>query len=309
MYPKLVKAEVTGSSQFKITGNFEPRELRSEDSVMVTYRPLRGQRDEARLTLTFWTGDIEFDTTIVFTGQGASPLPMQLNLAVSNPTPSVDERVTLNVTPSSRVENRGLNDLTFTLTYRDDLFHLASATSSVGTVGMPVVVNGRMQIPVQLTGSNITLDPATPLLELRLDPRVTDSTHTDITIGDLRLNGGDVKYANCQLAASAQSASIDLLLGCGDRTLQRFISGERAVEILSLVPNPATGSATATIRVARPMHVIVEVIDIHGVIRIALQIPATTTHTIELADGLVSGTYILRVRGEHGVATRQFVVR
>jgi hypothetical protein len=244
-YPELLGAKITGSDKFEIDADFSPREIRSPQSIAVNYSPTGGSSDTTYLTLTFWTGNITFDTTITFIGRKPDQQQVSLGLKVSKTSVQNDEMVDIAVKADRAIANAGLNQLTFNVEYYDDLFRFVDATSPIGaSIGATQRVGRKLVIPVTLRGTDLILDPAVPIVELHLAARLTDSIRTSIDLTDLQLNGGDIDYANCKLSASSTSASVAVALNCGDDLMQRVMRGEKAIAIKSINPNPTNGSIT-----------------------------------------------------------------
>jgi hypothetical protein len=296
-YPELIQADLSGSEAFIVDGDFSPRKIRTAQEIAVRFVPRRDEIDTTVLTLTFWTGNLTFDTTITFIGHGPSPQDVSLNLVTDKTLIENNEHVNVKVVPDNVVQSAGLNTMSFNVVYRDDLFRLIEATSPVGAlIGNGQHIGSRMVIPVALNGKDVSLDPNQPIVQLRLASRLSDSVRTEISLSDLMLNDGDIEYQNCKLSASSTSTSVEVALNCGDPTIQSVIRGERALAIKSITPNPTNGKLTIDYESKLSGEVMLSVYSVNGVV-IHEEVIHSAGKPIQLdTSGWPSGAYTIVLR-------------
>ncbi len=203
--------------------------------------------------------------------------------------------------PLQTLSHIGLKQIDFTLEYYADLFHFLGVSQNGNTVifGTPIR-NGRIEsLPVTITSDDILLDNTVPLISLRYQAMLTDSTSTTVAIKNLRLNSNDAIFNNCHSPSSTSNATVNVLLGCGDSLLRNYLGSHHELRIISLAPNPATGVIFVNVETPESQTVQFEIVNTLGVVissKSQLLNPGTTSITLITQD-LPSGLYFVRVRG------------
>ncbi len=246
---ELISAEIIQPSDRFTLGNLSlPQDVSGDFSIPFHYSSLGpGATDNASLKLRFRAGAYIFDTVISITAQsGAGGSSVGFTTRVSNASPKTSERVTVGIYPTKAVTSLGLKEISFDLSYQDDIFQF----NSINGPQQPAITNqtlsaGLITMPIVINASDMTLDPNVPITEIELTTTVTELTSTAVTLANVKLNGGDQEYALCKLALEAStSAGVTVALQCGDESMRRLMRGEKAIAIKSINPNPTNGNIT-----------------------------------------------------------------
>ena len=307
----LKSATISGSSAFQLTRTPTlPDTLFADDSVGLSYVSTLGRYDTAYLTLTIQTPTGVIDTSIILLGSNSEQL-LHLVSSVSAPSADAGHAVTLEVLPDRAVLNKSLNSIDFSLSFTDDVLDIANQTcaipgatfnSSSGTV-----TNAIRTIPIHITGNNLSLNPAQPIVQMNLVAMLADSSSTSITLSDLQLNGGDPNY-RCTLGADISSTTFSVSQLCGDPTIQQFLrQGNLNFVVQSIVPNPTDGKLRVTLSGNGPIWVLWDLYDLlgHSVMYGSF---AGSANSLDVG-ALGSGSYYLRMSAAGEVVSRKVVVR
>jgi hypothetical protein len=246
---ELLSAEIIQPSDRFTLGSLSlPQDVSGDFSIPFSYSSLApGSTDNASLKLRFRAGAYIFDTVISITAQsGAGASSVGFVTRVSNASPKHGEKTVVGIYPTEAASARGLNEVTFDVSYHDDLFRFEQISGSYQpSVTNKTLTTGTITLPISISATDITLEPNVPIAEIELTAMLTDTTSTDITISNVMLNGGDQDFARCMLALEESTgAELSVSLRCGDPLIQRVMRGQQAIEIKSINPNPASGKIT-----------------------------------------------------------------
>ena len=303
---------ISGSPGFTILTNNENKEITS-DTLFIHYEPSGiSNIDSTHIFLRFWLKGNFFDTSFTIFGSGSSTRQMvDFSPGLSNSSAEVNSEFDYFITPNKAVSNLGLNEIGFTVEFYDDLLEVRGVSSDIPgatiSTGTPIQ-NGRSKtLPIQITGTNLSLDPSQAIARVRFFTFLTDTTFTSILLDSIRLNGFDPDYERCTLSASSHDTTFTLALLCGDRTIVDFMRhGRSAIEITSIRPNPARDEVTVEIASELKEAVTVEIYDALGKL---VQTSNGRARAIVLpVSGLSAGSYIVRLSCSGGTVSRNFVV-
>lgn len=306
---RLTAFALTGSSAFRLANPpLLPDTLRAPDSIRVEYLPSPNSAVTAVLILSICVPGREIDTSVTLIGAGLPPPNVvHLSPVISRPSGSAGSVTSLAIFPRASVQNSGLNQLTFNLSYNGDL--LSPSNFQTAVVGASMVVGavqrvGKIEtVPITISGSDLSLDPSVPILTAQMRALLTDSTSTAIVISDPVLNGGDFNY-RCTLGIQGDSTQFCMIDLCGDTTIRRFLS-TKTLTITSAQPNPSTGQFTIDIRNTSG-GVKLTVYDVMGKL-VHSQSGVEGKNGVDLS-GLAAGSYILRVSDAKSVVSRMVVI-
>ncbi len=211
------------------------------------------------LHVTYIAGVGQLYDTVVITGEPNNTsvwrIPVQVNIipidsveftvALSPDPIKPGDTLTVTVTPDLSVQNVGLVNISGTIEYRYDSYNFISATGGTELAPLqytqPFAVNGTAHLPFTISStSTIALDSGTPVLTLRLEAMLSDSTVSSFVLDSLLLNGSDPTYENCVLSASSGSAVSHIALSCGDTLIMLAMQNNLAFEVGNPQPNPVT---------------------------------------------------------------------
>ncbi|HZK75797.1 MAG TPA: T9SS type A sorting domain-containing protein, partial [Candidatus Kapabacteria bacterium] len=132
------------------------------------------------------------------------------------------------------------------LRFPDNDFEFDSVTVATGgtpalqlkTIG-PSRANGITTVDFSVSNpSGILLDPAVPIVQLLLEPVLTDTIDYSVQLDSVLLNGGDSQYSNCTLATSGAGTFGQLSSSCGDSLLIEVLRGHPLFFATLPDPNP-----------------------------------------------------------------------
>jgi hypothetical protein len=224
-----------------------PLQLNGEHRIALTYSSQGRQTEIASLHLRFRIGELIIDTVIPLTATlGKEWSSVGFVTRASNASPKYGEKTVVGIYPTKAASAHGLKELTFDVSYVDDLFRFERISGSYQpSIANKSVASGKITLPISINATDIALDPNVPIAEIELTAMLTDTTSTDITISNVRLNGGDQDYARCMLALEqSMGTELSVTLQCGDSLIQRVIRGEKALVSKSINPNPTNGNIT-----------------------------------------------------------------
>jgi photosystem II stability/assembly factor-like uncharacterized protein len=295
------------SPDFKINSSSFP----ASDSLVVTYTGSGNERTP--MLLHFSIGGYDYDTIVYLLGTGSGQRDSVAFIAsLTNNNVPAEKAIEYLVTPSKAVSGKNLSEMAFDVILDEDLLEVrgVSAPSGLGLSDVKTAQpNGVVTHHITLTGTDIALDPASPIIKFDLFTYITDTKSTPIALSNLKLNGFDPDYERCTLSATSQDMTFTLALLCGDRTIVDFMRhGRIALDITSIRPNPTRDEVTVeivaegavTIGIYDALGKLVQTFD-------AGRIPALRTLVLPV-DKLSSGSYVMRVSSGGEVVSRGFVV-
>jgi hypothetical protein len=308
----IVKAlGLTGSSAFQlIRSSALPDTLVADDSVRVRFVPVPNHADTAYLLMSVCTPDGTIDTSITLIGHGLPPPPVvRLTPVLSQPTAHAGDILALTISPNIPINDLGLNSIDFDLSFYDDLLDILSIRTQIpGAILISPTgtrTGVKRTLPIHISGTNLSLDPSTPVLSISLRAMLTDSNTTPITLSNLSLNGGDPSY-HCVLEANLASTNFELSQACGDTTIQHILrKGQLTIE--SLTPNPTHNTLRVTLTAKSDEPIEVTIFDVLGnPVQQTTQLAPTGTIDWNTRS-LMQGSYVLRLHTSIGTVSRRFV--
>jgi hypothetical protein len=263
------------------------------------------------LHISYLSGVGHLYDTVVITGEPNNDsvwrIPVQVNIipadsvefsvAVSPDPIKPGDTLTVTVTPDLTVQNVGLKNISGTIEYRYDSYDLI--TKLGGTVAAPIQFeplseeHGTAYLPFTISSfSTIALDSGTPILTLRLQAMLSDSTVSSFNLDSLLLNGSDPTYENCVLSASSGSAVSHIALACGDTLLMLAMQNELVFAVGNPKPNPVTaedgGQSSLPLLASTDGTAEVRVTDMLGRMVVSNSIPLTagepTSYALDLSN-------------------------
>jgi hypothetical protein len=306
---KLVSALISGSNNFSFSSpSVIPRTIHPNDSLIISYNPINSKPDTAQLHLRFHLGWKDFDTTIWLFGAGRIPKEnVKFIPSLSQSAAWAGTITDLYVMPDKAISGKGLQSISFDLNYNADLLDESSRVFSTGIPGAVITVGTESpsqtrhgaSLPVTITGTNLALDPKLPIADIKFEAMVTDTTFTQITMTNLKLNGGDPNYANCVLSADSPDTSFTLIPACGDSILRGYLRTGKVLDIISIRPNPAQDELEIDLRSAMKQDALIEIFDALGAkVFTDMRNIISGINSIHLdTKGLSGGMYLVRVGG------------
>jgi hypothetical protein len=290
---------ISPTNRFTLGSMSLPQSVSGEFAIPLHYSSsVPGATDNASLKIRFRAGAYTFDTVIAITansGAGASKVGFELRPTNTSPKPG--ELTTIGVYPTAATTSAELTDLSFDLSYYDDLFALKSVRSASGVNFTPSVVSGKQTAAITLSSPDIKLDPNTSVAEIDLEARLTDTVSSDVTISNIKLNNGDADYARCKLSLDeSNGTALSVTLACGDPLIQRVIRGERAIAIKSIAPNPTNGKLTIDYESKLSGEVMLSVYSVNGVVMHEEAIHSSGKPIKLDTSGWPSGAYTIVLR-------------
>ncbi|MEP7235934.1 MAG: hypothetical protein ABI778_11625, partial [Ignavibacteriota bacterium] len=146
---KLVSASITGSNNFSFSSpSAIPRTIHPDDSLMVSYNPVSQASDTAALHLRFHLGWKDFDTTIQLFGSGRIPkADVKFIPTLSSYSAQVGSVVDLFIKPDKAISGRGLDSISFSISYNADLLNSVGSTFTTGIAGALISVGAEEPSP------------------------------------------------------------------------------------------------------------------------------------------------------------------
>ncbi len=313
---ELLETSISGSSRFSVAGGAVPRTIVTDDTLRIIYTPDPNSAldESASLRMKLKLGWKVFDTVITITGRNITPrLDITLTPTLTTNNIIAGDAAECTVYSSERIENRGLNSVSFDLIYDDDLLEVASIISQNGisaTYTNATVTNGIATLPLTLTGTDMTIDKNAPLVTVKFKTYLTDTTLSTIELSAIQLNNNDATYKNCTLSATGNSTTFTQASICGDSTIRNYlVTGNLPLFISSLHPNPTTGDVTVDFTSLLEREATLEVLDDLGRVVYEEKLSAKhgmNNHTIPIPKHW-SGTFFLRLQMGKDVITGKFV--
>ncbi len=242
---------LVGANMILVGGNAKPTLAPGEsDTLHVQYVASGAGTSLGTLTVNAGTNP---DTTAIIhiTAQAIAPESVHLATSIGRSNILWGDTTTVFVYANSPVSNRGLNAISFGVSYDGDLLTETNATTSIPNATFSVASLQQSGItatlPITITGNNLSLDPSQPIAAIHFRTTLGDSSTTPISVTKLTLNNGDASYANCTLSADAGSSSFVLAHTCGDSTIVAALEKKLAFTIESITPNPTTGKLSIVV--------------------------------------------------------------
>jgi photosystem II stability/assembly factor-like uncharacterized protein len=256
----------SGSTAFSLPRYPTPKEI-TVDSLHIHYDPVSTQAETTFVHLRFRLKGNTFDTIMTIRGSGVQPKET-VGFALSRPQSSAKAGNTtdVKVSPIRTIANKGLNEISFDLTYYGDVLGIPQV--SAGRVGLSVTQGAETRtgkfatLPIKITGSNISLDSMQALASMKFFVYLSDSTATPIALSNVHLNQTDPDYERCTLSATTDSTRLQVDLLCGDSIIVEYLRGNPLpLRIVSLKPNPAQDELSIELDAAEGGVVQMEVYD------------------------------------------------
>jgi hypothetical protein len=198
----------------------------------------------------------------------------------------------------------GVHTLEATLSINEDLLHYISAEgpNTVTRNGSKIAITHPQEL--QVTASN-------SLADLVYKVHLTKDSSTDISLSDLKLNGGDSSPCAPRILGGGPlgngEPAFSYTYRCGDRTIRKFLeTGIPPLDIVSIHPNPASEEVTIEIASQSKEIVKVEIYNDAGDI-VARYDRTVASITLPIAN-LVEGSYTVRLDQSGDIAIARFVV-
>lgn len=186
-----------------------------------------------------------------------------------------------------------------------DLIYDADLLSGIGLSRGSIV--GEVREPSGLTRQTIRVSAPYDLLltEVTFVLRLAENATSPVTLEAPRVITSDSDYAGCiaSLGGSAV-ATFEYTFSCGERTLQRVLSGLPPFRIKSIHPNPMTG--TLRIETTGTLAHSIRIFDANG--KIVQTAGEQSSSSIELEVGdLAPGAYFVKLSSGHAAQLRGFI--
>ena len=253
-------------------------------------------------TLRFTTNSDSLVLPILLSAEISYPGQVSLHLAPSTTSAVPGKVFSMNIYPNAPLSDIGLDTISFTLHYWNDLLNLENPPAPV------TVQNGEASVPITIIGNNLALDPTTPIATLNFEAMLTDTIHTTLALSSPIANPSDPSYASCVLSLSTDSTPFTLDLLCGDSTILAGMENTAPFSITGIVPNPAQDEITIGVAAVGDHHAITcEMFDALGREQDgrSTSLPSAITLDVSLVP---SGIYFLRVSSGGYVESRSVVV-
>ncbi|HWF43710.1 MAG TPA: hypothetical protein VG537_03615 [Candidatus Kapabacteria bacterium] len=246
--------------------------------------------------------------TIPVTGIALPADSVHFKIALTNMPVHAGENFQVMLYPDRVVQGKNLHSISGILEYYADAFNFdPTSVSTMPGLSLlssgPVTFGRTAHYTFALTSnSDISLDPAVPILTATLMADVADSVGGNIFVDSLRLNGSDPSF-DCILASSALGVQSQFAIFCADSLLIEFLGNQPLLLVERPRPNPVSArdgyQAAITLQAATEGLAEIELSD--GIGRtlsretIQLSAGAPANYSFNLTD-LASGTYLYSVR-------------
>jgi hypothetical protein len=303
-----------GSSAFTLLPNYRRGMISGMDSVFIDYVP-QTSSDAGYVIFHFTENGIRRDTTVTIIGKIVSPhqdITLTPQLTINNLI--AGKEAECKVFSSNRIQNRGLDKVTFDLTYDNDLLEAAEITAQAGmsaTYTAPIVASGIARLPITIAGNNMTIDSLLPMVSVKFRTFLTDTTLSTIELSTIILNDDNPDYKNCTLSATGNSTTFTQASICGDSTIRSFMQTGKLINILSIRPNPTNADATVSFESFTNDKAHLQLLDELG--KVVLEESLITKrgineHAIAIPKHW-SGTFYLRLQMGKDVVTGKLIVQ
>jgi hypothetical protein len=217
---------------------------------------------------------------------------------------------------------KGVKDVSFKIRYNTDLLTYFNtieppATDMTAKVTQTSPDEGFVEITIS-SDNEVRFEKGNPLAVIDMITALTDTLYSPLTLYDIRINGGDVYYKDCILAASERSDDFTLYLECGDGPLQHFLSGTPILFVANPTPNPLTQQSGYKLQLPITSSVegegLLRLIDVSGIEKnvysLGKLMKGLNTVTLDLS-GYDSGIYqyLLSIKGFDAIPVQgKFVI-
>ncbi len=288
----------SGSANFQLQQLATPLTLANEQDIGLHYAPQPGSHDTAWVHLYFNQHGDRKDTILQFVGSGPEADRVSLHLAPSATDAQPGKTFSMDVFPDASISDAGLDTISFTLHYWNDLLSLENPPAPI------TVQNGEASVPIIIVGNNLTLDPSQPITTLNFEAMLTDTLHTTLALTSPIANPSDPSYTLCVLSLTADSTPFSLDLACGDSTILASWNETPPFSIQSIVPNPAQNEIRVSVTGLAISGMGVEMFDMLG--RQQNVKPTLLPNEIVVdVSSIPAGTYYLRLAASGYVHTRK----
>jgi hypothetical protein len=153
------------------------------------------------------------------------------------------------------------------------------------------------------------------LAQVRFEPRVADSTATDIHLTDVRLNADDPTFERCMLSSIVSAPTVRFVVSdsCGTRLMRDKLRGVPILDLVGISPNPAErGSAVqVTVYTTNSDKLMVRLISSTGEVLKSIEVAAASgLNTFDLPIvGIPSGPTVIVVSSDLETRSRKLVIR
>jgi hypothetical protein len=302
----------TGSSAFKITHKGNGREI-YWDTLGIQYTPSVASEDICQIHLRFRLKGNTFDTIITLTGKNILPRQeIELIPVIIANNLVAGKEADCNIYSSNTIQDRGLNKVTFDMTYDNDLLEVVSIAAQSGisaTYTAPIVTNNIAQLPISISANNMIIDSLLPLITVKFRTYLTDTTISTLELSSIQLNNDDPDYKNCTLSATGNSTTFTQASVCGDSSIRAFMVTGKLIDILSIRPNPANEDVTIDFNSSIKGHATLQIIADIGDVSFEENLEVAqnqNSHEVSLSS-LQRGTFFIRLQIGKDVVTGKFV--
>ncbi len=233
------------------------------------------------------------------------PAPLlHLRAVLSRSSVQAGDATTLWIYPDTAIANIALNSIQCTLAYNSDLLTMMQYTTAIpGTV----VAQGSgitAALKIDLSGTNISLDPNQPLATILFQAALTDSASTEMSINNPMLNGTDPSFGKCVLSAQGSIAEFTLLLTCSDSIVMDALRQKLSIFSIRIFPNPASANVQCRLP-DQAGEADIQVLDLMG--RVVMTKHVTGTFALD-THTLPAGAYTILAKSGGAMARGQFVI-
>ena len=302
-----------GTSAFILDSSYRRGVVSGNDSIFIDYVP-QTSADTGYVIFHFTENGIRRDSTVTIIGKIISPhqnITLTPQLTANNLI--AGKEAECKIYSSNRIQDRGLDKVTFDLTYDNDLLEVAEITAQAGmsaTYTAPIVTNGIAKLPVTITGNNMTIDSLIPMVSVKFRTFLTDTTLSTIELSTIQLNNDDPDYKNCTLSATGNSTTFTQASICGDSTIRSFMQTGKLIDILSIRPNPAKDEVFIEVSSVNEAAATIRIIDIEG--KTHYQIPYTLQQGIQQlhikTPNIPEGSYFIELSANGNSANKRLQV-
>jgi photosystem II stability/assembly factor-like uncharacterized protein len=167
-------------------------------------------------------------------------------------------------TTNRSVRNKGVNVVTFVLTYNGDVMTPWPSTARSDIPGANIVVLPEVRIggktaklTINVLSPNMTLDSGKTIGSILFHVTLSDSARTDFHIESITLNNGTGNFAKCVLGSVVDSGTIAMDFQCGDALLYGYLLKQSSFKLTdglrirtrSTIPDPVTSTEIAKLPV------------------------------------------------------------
>jgi hypothetical protein len=250
-------AESGGSSQFQLIGLPSlPASISPGDSLLFTVQFDPSGIGDSTAMLQASAKQANFLRSVTLRGTSIGVIPSAgITLETGSPTQPLalsaksGASATIKIFTSTAIgDSCGLTDISFTLHYNSDLLTKQNVIGIGGWTVMSATEqpNGSLDVRL-LRRASAAIALGSEIAECALYVTLGDSARCNITLGNVRFNSDDPNYEQCSLkpVASFDTISFALLDSCGSPLIRERMSGELALTVLSIEPNPVSASEGA----------------------------------------------------------------